>query len=846
MSLSLTDAVGNPTTTLVAGQPLTATASVYDDAGNPVSGAVVTFSSDTQIAVLTPTTGTALTDGFGVARVQMAIASAATDGGAGTLTAKVTVGTETPEAKVGFSVSALGSGGSSASLGIALANASGAPTTNLTTGDTLTATARLLDASGKPMAGVLVTFRSNSALVSIIPSAGTALTDAAGIAKVQVTSASPTAAGAGTLIAEAPVGGLSVQGAINYIVSGGGAGVPSLGLSLLDGAGAASTNLAAGRPLTASAQVRDGSGRPVPGLVVTFSTNASLAKFSPASGTALTDSAGVAKVQVLAASIDAAGAAVMNASVAVGGVSADGSVSYAVSPGAVTLLPLVISSNSIQAYGTTAISVEVQVDGKLSETPISVTFTSGCAASGKASLPSVVQTVGGKAVATYTDKGCAGTDSITASAQGANSVGGSIVVAAPTAANLQYISSLPATIYLKGTGLVEVSTVTFKLVDATGQAVAGRDIELDLDTRTGGVKLDGGDVAVVKKTAADGSVSVTVAAGSNPTPVLVKAKLVGSTLSSQSNRLTISTGLPTQDSFSLSVGSPNIEGWVHDGVSTPVSIIASDRLGNPVPNGTTINFIVEGAQVSPSNCATTDGRCSVAFISAERRPTSDSEPSGRVTKGRVTLLAYTLGEESFGDRNGNNLFDAGSEGYSDLGDVFIDANESGNYASGEQFVPYGASGLCAAPGSDGNYGDVLSKPATCDGVWGRAHVRRHVVMILSGSKAMITGGPYSMSGCGPTSFDLMLYDENGNPMPAGTTLSATGNFVKFAQIGSPDPQTATLDIVNNTVLDSSAVGGTKHTFSVYAEKCASAPSGTFSLNVKTPKGIVTPIEIRIN
>lgn len=205
VSLALTDAVGNPTTTLVAGQPLTATAVVRDESGSPVSGAVVAFSSDTQIAVLTPTTGTALTDASGVARVQMAIASAATDGGAGTLTAKVPVGTETPEAKVGFSVSAFGSGGSSASLGIALANTAGAPTTNLTTGETLTATARLLDASGKAMAGVLVTFKSNSALVAIIPSTGTALTDSNGIAKVQITPSSPTAAGAGTLIAEAPV-----------------------------------------------------------------------------------------------------------------------------------------------------------------------------------------------------------------------------------------------------------------------------------------------------------------------------------------------------------------------------------------------------------------------------------------------------------------------------------------------------------------------------------------------------------------------------------------------------------------------------------------------------------------
>ena len=41
--------------------------------------------------------------------------------------------------------------------------------------------------------------------------------------------------------------------------------------------------------------------------------------------------------------------------------------------------------------------------------------------------------------------------------------------------------------------------------------------------------------------------------------------------------------LPAQNGFSLSVQTSNIEGWSYDGVDTTLLVIASDRMGNPVP-----------------------------------------------------------------------------------------------------------------------------------------------------------------------------------------------------------------------------------------------------------------------
>src|SRR3990167_4282756 len=45
----------------------------------------------------------------------------------------------------------------------------------------------------------------------------------------------------------------------------------------------------------------------------------------------------------------------------------------------------------------------------------------------------------------------------------------------------------------------------------------------------------------------------------------------------------------------------NIDGGDLDGVETTITVRASDRMGNIVADGTTINFIAEGAQIRGEN-----------------------------------------------------------------------------------------------------------------------------------------------------------------------------------------------------------------------------------------------------
>ena len=296
---------------------------------------------------------------------------------------------------------------------------------------------------------------------------------------------------------------------------------PTVMVAITDGAGVATTTLPSSGSVTINATVRDAEGVVVPSTVVTFTTNLSLGSFNPPAGTALTNSSGVATIQMSAASLSAAGAALVTATAAVGATTVSGSAAYQLGAANVTLTDFSISATDIPAYGTSTISATVRVNGVPTTSPLSVNLSSGCASSGKATLDSSVQTVNGVATATYTDKGCNSTDTITVSVLD-KTVQGTIKSAGSAPANIQFVSATPEMIALKGTaGLIDVSSVRFKVVDASGNAVPATTVEFYLTNWTGGIKLDdniktavdamtGGKVR--KQTAADGTVTVTVQA----------------------------------------------------------------------------------------------------------------------------------------------------------------------------------------------------------------------------------------------------------------------------------------------------------------------------------------------
>src|SRR5471032_1918281 len=617
---------------------------------------------------------------------------------------------------------------------------------------------------------------------------------------------------------------------------------PTLTAALSNAAGAATHAVTPDQPGTLTVTLLDAGGAAVANSVVSFVTTDKTGSFLPASGSALSDAKGTATVNVLAGTT--AGAYSVTASATVGGKLVSASAAYTVSFPAITLSAPVINPSTLAAGGTASLTVTAQEGSAVYAPALSVAFTSPCVAAGKASISSPVATVNGVATTSYTDKGCGGADTITASATvfGA-SVGSSgvLTVMPASAGQLAFVSALPQNIALKGTGGAgrqESATVTFKVLDRNGNPVSGQSVSFALNTTAGGLSLNPASAT----TGAGGLVATTVQSGTVNTPVRVTATLAGG-ISTVSDQLTVSTGVPDQNSFSLSSTFLNVEGGDFNGCPSPTNVnngpgaTITARLGdhfhNPVPDGTAVSFTASGGTIDAS-CLTgltsttltdgsvitqkgTPGECTVRYCSGNPCPAND----------RVTVLAYALGEESFTDTNGNNLYDAG-EPFTDLGEPFRndraitnananfldDAWSSGNAvrAAGEQYIDSNGNGAWDATG-DGVYNGVLRAASSVNTTAANTiHVRQALVMVLSKSAPAITWidaptatstGPLALAHCvdnsqtfvndtrtfrfairdsNPTVFAGntgakrgLPYDLPGNPLPAGSAITFTAS-----------------------------------------------------------------------
>ena len=924
----------NGVTAVSYGTPAYLMATVRNERGAPVANTVVSFATAGSMLVFEA--ATALTDSNGVASVRINAVDQSTVG-ATTVSASVSLppaagSTDSTasyvSAPLGVAVNSAGTSVPSVTLSLV----AGLPATGtngvsaVSWGSPVYAVVTLRAANGAPVANTVVSFAiagssagsagsggsgaTSAAMVVFNPASATALTDAYGVASIRIEAASRTLAGATSVTASASMataaGGSTTQ--VSYTSAARGLAVntlapqtatgPAVTLALVTGLPESGTNQTAavsyGSPVYAVATIRDELGAPVAGSVVSFaSASTALLTFTPSSATALTDSSGKASVRLDAVSAASAGATTLTAATSLAGSS--GSTTYtspplgvAVNAATVSLGTPTLGQSIISAYGSTVVTVPVRINGAATTAPIAVSFSSSCSSSGKASLSSPVLAINGVATTTYQDNNCgAAADTITA-AVGAATASTTVSVALPAANNLQFVAASPTTIGIKGGGaaLAQSAVVKFKVVDAAGNGKSGVSVSFGLlpANAAGGITLT--PAAAVSDV--NGEVATTISSGTVPTPVSVVASLTGvAGVVSQSNVLTIATGLPAQNGFSLSVQTSNIEGWSYDGVGTTLMVIASDRMGNPVPNGTAINFIAEGGQITPS-CTTTAGTCSVTFKSAQYRPQGEittAQPQGAVAavdgsgspitdsggtplfvqNGRVTVLAYTVGEISFIDANGNNIYDTGETFY-DLGDPYVDANETGVWDSSptqpnlrEQylnFAPASTPVACLTRNVNGgtaalpaDYASALSRENTCGGIWGKAYVRRSRVIVLSGSSPKLSQTSFAMGSRCTRTFGFWLMDRNNNPMPAGTQVTVGTSSVTYTEPAST-PAAATLTVSGTPVEDSSHAGGTRLGVTVDGGSACTGtgtyPAGTAELLVKTPQGVQSSVYVTVN
>ncbi|MCX5849449.1 MAG: hypothetical protein NTW65_08360 [Deltaproteobacteria bacterium] len=626
----------------------------------------------------------------------------------------------------------------------------------------------------------------------------------------------------------------------------------SLALSLTTEPGGISTAaVSTGHPTRLTATAIDKDGNPIAGRVITFTqTVADMVTFNPASA-ALTNGSGVASVILNAGSTP--GATEINAAITTAaGSTLTSSVGIAVATASLGLSALTITPAppaELSAGGTAEVKVTVLDSDGVTPYPSSVpvAFTSSCVQSGKATITSTVYTVSGIASATYRDINCASIDQITATLSGTTiSSSGNIIVGAASAGSIFFVSATPNNISLRGTGETTQSKVLFRVLDTNGNPIQ-KQVNFSLDTTVGDITLSTINPQLSDPTT--GNVQTIVYAGTVPTPVRVAAVINGTTLTSTSDKLTISTGIPTQNAVSLSATTLNLEGWDYNDTTSVIVARLSDRFLNPVPNGTVVNFRASGGSIEAScqtGVATTAytspaaGACGVYFTSSSPKPYIGQPGAQPANDGRVVVMAYALGEESFVDSISNGKYDL-TETFTDMPEPYLDANENNSYASPEIFIDTNNDKLYSV--ADTKFNGIL-RDASITGPT-QIHVRRSIPLVLSGSYATIGFTPVTvaLSSCTngvaftntPATVDVSVHDVNGNIMPAGTTISFAASNGKITSPTSfivPNTSDILADTIYSVTLQSDATQGAGPDYI-----CTnSSTSGSLQVTVTTPLG----------
>jgi hypothetical protein len=312
------------------------------------------------------------------------------------------------------------------------------------------------------------------------------------------------------------------------------------------------------------------------------------------------------------------------------------------------------------------------------------------------------------------------------------------------------------------------------------------------------------------KTGADGTVVASVNSGNNPATFRVQAKLPGTgangkpDLSTLSDTITVTTGLPVQKSFSMSTDVFNPEGWNID--SSPakpaahIQVLLADTFGNPVPDGTPIVFQTNMGSVGSSDrggCTTLNGGCSVDFRAQNPRV---------ATPGLPATPCNTTGTDGKGAGTSPDIARPG------VATICASSTDGAKTLFGRAAIFFSGSDV----------GSVY-----LDSVNNRLDLSKEISLGAVAAGATKT-------------FWLQLNDVNQNPMPAGTTLAITNpqSVTPGAVVPAAVPN---IDLYSSANKDPSGASGyalgSWHRFTVTAATpgtCAAATEASFYVTVTTP------------
>ncbi len=744
------------------------------------------------------------------------------------------------------------------SLDVLNAQCNAVSSNSFTTDESICIRARLTR-DGAAANNEVISFTTSSQLGQL--SSSTALTNNNGVAEVTISNPDATI-GAANLTAT--FNDLTESEGYEYLASSiVVTPTPQLNITMLQD-GEAVNRFTAGETVQIQAQLQNIDNTPIANSIVSFSVTNGALTLSPNS--ALTTDAGFATVTLNTMDSDQ-GAFTVQGDVEVDGVSVsdalnfeiqtsdtiidDGQIRFGHFNAQGTFVEGVVGSTVENAQGNVEISAGATVgfsvalvnsSGNRVLTPTPVTFSSNCVANNQATIDEVVTTINGEASSTFEDNNCAGstgnTDQIIASVAingQTETISRELSIQPEAIGSISFVSATPDEIVLQGTGgqnSASISTLTFQVNGELGNPLSQQEVNFALNTTTGGLTLD----PATGLTNSQGQVSTRVSAGSVPTSIRVTAEVdtaSGETIRTQSDLLSVNTGLPDQNSLSISKSIHNPEAFEIDGVEVTITARLADSFNNPVPNGTTVSFTTEGGSIQPS-CITganangeidpdqpNTGTCSVIWTSSNPRPADH----------RITILATAIGHETLIDSNGNNAYDDvdglpiidGTDsgfglsnptrsGFVDHSEAWRDDDEDGVRDGNEIFIDYNNDQTFNGPDGLFNGPQCQSSTVCGQGQAASLHVRKAVVLIMSSSavryriyngsvddinNVVFTNDPnvtapntLNLANGDETDLSIVYYDTANQVLPSGTeigTLDTQGNILQI------------LDRVNNTI-----------------------------------------------
>ena len=209
-----------------------------------------------------------------------------------------------------------------------------------------------------------------------------------------------------------------------------------------------------------------------------------------------------------------------------------------------------------------------------------------------------------------------------------------------------------------GNGRSESAILRFRVVDKDGNPV--KDVLVDFAAvPTTAVTLN----VPSAKSNADGIVATSVSSKSTPTAVIIRATVNSRDIVSQSDQLTVTTGVAVPRGFDLSASKFNLNNDI-SGDNSIIRIGIIDANGNPVSDGVPVIATVDFGRVGTSGrggCTTVNGLCTVEYQVQNPRPAdgqavnvtvSTQVGNGVQISDTIRLSSTSVGNVDFYDATG--------------------------------------------------------------------------------------------------------------------------------------------------------------------------------------------------